>query len=387
MFLNFGKSRLVKFLEGDASTNEGLYLRDILSFTNEQLEQEHHYIQWCFPLPKKSLYNIRAPKLTKQDILDICDSDVIKNNLIALFTKMMRFYDLNITTECFGFYKDVESLSWTYDFNNHNYLRLTRIIKCLNLCKMEKLAFNLYLALEYIYNNSKTANISQETLNYWRLAASNPTKLITNKMSGNTFNTINSLNIKFIIFADTHNTLTDDESLHNIVNRPYDICFLLGDHSYEDMKIITKYIDKSKIVGILGNHDDKDLYTSFDISCLHNKIMTINSLKISGINGCVKYKANQIGCTEEEGEALISELPKVDILLTHALPKNIDMRYINNKNIVHSGSSFINKYIYKNSPAIILSGHNHTLFFGEMTNGTKIYENYGAQYLELNVNK
>ena len=149
------------------------------------------------------------------------------------------------------------------------------------------------------------------------------------------------------------------------------------------MRIITKYIDKSKIVGVLGNHDDKDLYSLFGIPCLHNTIMEINNIKISGINGCDKYKQNQIGLTEKEGMELVDKLPRVDILLTHALPKNVDMKYMNNENNIHSGSSFINKYVYKNTPLAVLSGHNHHYFFGKMINGTKIYENYGVQYLEL----
>ena len=101
------------------------------------LECNHSYIQWLFPLNERSYHNKKAPILTENDISEIRHNEKIKENLIHSLDVMLNFYGLerkNDTTQIikqkrFNFIKK----RWLIK-NNHNFMRITRIIKCLKIC-------------------------------------------------------------------------------------------------------------------------------------------------------------------------------------------------------------------------------------------------------------
>lgn len=53
--------------------------------------------------------------------------------------------------------------------SNHNYLRLTRILKCLSLLGYKDYTLALYQCLAEIYNENKNI-IGEKTWNYWQKA-------------------------------------------------------------------------------------------------------------------------------------------------------------------------------------------------------------------------
>ena len=60
---------------------------------------------------------------------------------------------------------------------NHNHLRLTRILKCLNLLGLEAEAKALFACLSEIYEDERDKElpaISDETLRYWRETVGDP---------------------------------------------------------------------------------------------------------------------------------------------------------------------------------------------------------------------
>lgn len=60
--------------------------------------------------------------------------------------------------------------------------------------------------------------------------------------------------MKILIITDCHHLLREEAG--KLVNLKYDVCFLLGDISGKYIDIILEYIQKNKIYGILGNHDE-----------------------------------------------------------------------------------------------------------------------------------
>src|SRR5208283_1467128 len=52
---------------GPAKRNFG-YLHEIQEWADGQLEAVHDYIQWVFPLPERSGFNVAAPVLTRESI-------------------------------------------------------------------------------------------------------------------------------------------------------------------------------------------------------------------------------------------------------------------------------------------------------------------------------
>lgn len=96
-------------------------------------------------------------------------------------------------------------------------------------------------------------------------------------------------NITLLVIVDTHGTFDEDEFKQYIANRQYDVCIMLGDHYNRDIDIILKYVNKSKLYGIKGNHD-YDYLSDYDIPNINGNIIEINGVKILGMEGSFKYK-------------------------------------------------------------------------------------------------
>ena len=59
---------IVAFYRGDGRDHRGRSLSDIHAFDFHELEFNHDYIQWLFPLPEPSGANARRRLLSKEDI-------------------------------------------------------------------------------------------------------------------------------------------------------------------------------------------------------------------------------------------------------------------------------------------------------------------------------
>ena len=109
---------IVDFLEGAEPNINKLYIKDIWDLSDEEIENSHDFIQWLFPADKPSRYNLKAPVLSKQDILNIQNSDKAKKNLKYSANWFLNFLDRH----SYWIHKD-----------DHNQLRIKRIKKCLRL--------------------------------------------------------------------------------------------------------------------------------------------------------------------------------------------------------------------------------------------------------------
>ncbi len=216
---------------------------------------------------------------------------------------------------------------------------------------------------KYLYNfNSKFANQEAKLL----------------KMYGpcNEFNK----KIKLIIISDTHNSLNKEEFKNFLNNhQDYDLCILLGDHHANDIEIILELIDKQKLYGLLGNHDN-DYLTEYNINNLNGKVINLNNVTLLGMQGSFRYKPSDFpSFSQKESILFLNDKPKVDILLTHDNRFDSAMQY----NPAHQGLFGITYYIYKNNVPIHIHGHVHNNYQKTLNNGTKEISVFMYQYLEL----
>jgi hypothetical protein len=109
---------IVDFLEGAEPNINKLYIQDIWDLSDEEIENTHDFIQWLFPTDKPSRYNLAAPVLSEQDILNIQNSEKAKKNLKYSANWFLNFLDRH----SYWIHKD-----------DHNQLRIKRIKKCLRL--------------------------------------------------------------------------------------------------------------------------------------------------------------------------------------------------------------------------------------------------------------
>ena len=72
---------IVDFLEGVEPNINKLYIQDIWDLSDEEIENTHDFIQWLFPTDTPSRYNLAAPVLSEQDILNVQNSEKAQKNL------------------------------------------------------------------------------------------------------------------------------------------------------------------------------------------------------------------------------------------------------------------------------------------------------------------
>lgn len=159
---------LFAFLSGYGQSYGQVYIWDVWDFSYEELESRHDYIQWLFPLKERSRFNTFAPIITD---ISPYKTYTIKENMQKSFVLMLSFYgfkicgDEIICSESFPERKE----NWV-TAGNHNYLRITRILKSLMLFGLKKEAGMFLLILETVYEDNKD-KIGEETMNYWEGAA------------------------------------------------------------------------------------------------------------------------------------------------------------------------------------------------------------------------
>ena len=158
---------LLEFLKGNSTNYDHKTISDIWSYDMDQLENDHHYIQWIFPLTTRSKYNILCP--TIKDIGLFMDERVVKN-IRKSFSLMLYFYGLEYKNNKVYRSKDYEErLSKWCTKNNHNYKRITRILLSLKLFRLTDEANAFYLELTEIYKQNPNM-ISEKKFNYWTSA-------------------------------------------------------------------------------------------------------------------------------------------------------------------------------------------------------------------------
>ena len=167
-------SRIVQFYYGDGLDHRGRTLDQLQTQTPDGLERNHDYIQWLFPLPERSSANADAPLLLPADIREFNHSEELRSNLLRSLAVMLGFYGLETT----GNTGELEirrsgnfmarSRVWLTPFN-HNFLRITRILRCLSLLGCLEHARAMLGCLEGIYRDHP-AIIGQKTFQFWKTA-------------------------------------------------------------------------------------------------------------------------------------------------------------------------------------------------------------------------
>jgi len=161
-------SRLLDFYRGQANDVEGRFLKDIWTWDDDKLEAVHDFIQWLFPLPEPSQFNSDAPLLTEQDIAAFKSDPILQANLMKSYERILGF--LGLTLAAGG--KVVEGANFSaripdvWAFPNHNWLRITRILRCLTLLGMSAQAQALFDRLGAFYHGRRFP-IPANTFRYW----------------------------------------------------------------------------------------------------------------------------------------------------------------------------------------------------------------------------
>ena len=165
--------RMIGFYSDTEPDHRGRYLHEIQRWLDDQLEKVHDYIQWLFPLSEPSGFNVAAPVLNRESIQVFRTRPDLQEKLQVSFVRMMSFYGLETRSG------ERVSVNRAPNFvaratvwlsaGNHNHLRITRILKCLNLLGLEPEAKAFFDCLVEFYEeeqNKPLPAISDETMLY-----------------------------------------------------------------------------------------------------------------------------------------------------------------------------------------------------------------------------
>jgi hypothetical protein len=161
---------LLQFYSGEGTDEQGRTIGDIWGYSHEMLESVHDYIQWLFPLADRSAFNPGAPLLDHETIGRFRRDEILRRNLERSLRVMLEFYGLAIAGhEILRVPSFSErSRDWLTP-GNHNFLRLTRILKSLSLLGLENRARQLLKVLEDI-DGKRPGIIGKRTLEFWKRA-------------------------------------------------------------------------------------------------------------------------------------------------------------------------------------------------------------------------
>jgi len=161
---------LLGFYNGTGPDDRGRRLKDIWRFSHEDLEGVHDYIQWLFPLAERSAFNPGAPVLDDATIARFRTDEALRRNVERSLGVMLDFYgfardgDRIVAAPSFA----ARSANWLTR-GNHNFLRLTRILKSLTLLGLAPRARELLVRLEELYATHGHV-IGERTMSFWRQA-------------------------------------------------------------------------------------------------------------------------------------------------------------------------------------------------------------------------
>ena len=163
---------IVAFYRGGRD-HAGRTLAEILSWNDDALEGTHDFIQWLFPTRQPSGVNPDAPLVTDATAAEFAADLVLRDRLRSALDRMLDFYGLRRRTSRIEIDPSRLALRarvWLRP-NNHNHLRLTRIMQSLDALGPHDDAVALQRCLvEDICGGSEADNVSKRTAAFWREA-------------------------------------------------------------------------------------------------------------------------------------------------------------------------------------------------------------------------
>ena len=150
-------------------------LSGIQTWDFDQLEDVHDFIQWLFPLPEPSPVNPAAPTLDRATIEEFRRRPDLQTAVLASFKTMLAFYGFELVGETPLKIRRAPNFAQRSDNwlspNNHNHLRITRILRALHLLGLEAYAQAFFDALSDVYKEKPT-RITATSYGFWQLAVS-----------------------------------------------------------------------------------------------------------------------------------------------------------------------------------------------------------------------
>jgi len=161
---------ILDFYLGKNVHPDGFTIEQVWSWDYERLEYTHSYIQWLFPSTVPSQAVPGSPVIARGDVGKFRTDQELRKRFVRSYATMLTFYGFRVDDGKVVRAVDYEEKSkdWVTP-SNHNFLRITRIIKAMMMFGFEKNAKEFYAALHQVYRENYMV-IGDTTLGFWRRA-------------------------------------------------------------------------------------------------------------------------------------------------------------------------------------------------------------------------
>jgi hypothetical protein len=154
------------FYNQQITTQSGITLGDIWKFSESEYEGEHDFIQWIFPSDEVSTINSLAPTIKDADIKAFAMSCKLRLKLNRSFVQFLDFLGLKLRDNEV-YVSDMGKYYLRVLRPNHNWQRITRVLRCLCLLGLKDKARAFFIFLEQTHTQH---GINPITFDYWKKA-------------------------------------------------------------------------------------------------------------------------------------------------------------------------------------------------------------------------
>ena len=153
---------LAFYSEDDGPAGNGYTRGQMLGWSDADWEWEHDFIQWLFPTDHASQFNPEAPVLDAATAATFRADALLRHRLRQSFDRWLVFCGVARAEGKLGFARPRPEV---WGGQNHNWLRVTRVLRSLTLLGMTDEAVEFFLFLESI-----RPNVDEDTWSHWRAA-------------------------------------------------------------------------------------------------------------------------------------------------------------------------------------------------------------------------
>jgi hypothetical protein len=144
-------------------TPSGYTLRQVLEWPDGEWEDRHDFIQWVFPTDEPSMYNSNAPVLDAATVARFRADPLMRDRLRRAFDRWLSFCGVARTADGLTFGHPNPDV---WGRANHNWLRITRVLRSLNLLGLPDEARVFFDLLATVRGTTDLT-----TWRYWEVAA------------------------------------------------------------------------------------------------------------------------------------------------------------------------------------------------------------------------
>jgi hypothetical protein len=157
---------LICFYLKEVPNSDGRFLEEIWQWSDQDWEEEHDFVQWLFPLEHPSAFNADAPLLDENAIRQWYKDKLLQHNLRTSYERWLHFCGI---AKVDGKLHLVDRKPNVWGGMNHNWLRITRVLRSLTLLGLKPEA-NQFFDLLTDLRDCKKLVINDTTFIYWERA-------------------------------------------------------------------------------------------------------------------------------------------------------------------------------------------------------------------------